>query len=186
MSKQDKPSCKKEKREYKILPSLVLIVVGIFIITAVSAWTVPTAAPPGGNVSTPINVGATAQTKSGDLTTNGYFYESGTRMQKRVSGSCAAGSSIRVIDSNGNVTCEPDTDTDTNTWRPAYTWSCVDAVAAGGMGVQVNCPGGRIVTGGGCNCGFGALRDTNTSGNGWYCECTGATWAYARCCSLNN
>lgn len=37
----------------------------------VHAWTAPTATPPGGNVSAPINVGATAQTKAGDLTIQG-------------------------------------------------------------------------------------------------------------------
>jgi len=34
-------------------------------------------------------------------------------IQARVSGTCTAGSSIRVIASNGTVTCEPDTDTNT-------------------------------------------------------------------------
>jgi len=34
-----------------------------------------------------------------------------SQMQRRVSGSCGVGSSIRVITQNGTVTCEPDTDT---------------------------------------------------------------------------
>ena len=36
----------------------------------VFGWTEPTAAPPGGNVSAPINVGSTAQTKAANLTIN--------------------------------------------------------------------------------------------------------------------
>lgn len=37
-----------------------------------------------------------------------------TAFQRRVSGTCAVGSSIRVINSNGTVSCEADTDTNTN------------------------------------------------------------------------
>ena len=39
----------------------------ILVITAVQAWTAPVQAPPNGNVSAPINVSATAQSKSGGL-----------------------------------------------------------------------------------------------------------------------
>jgi hypothetical protein len=37
------------------------------------AWTAPTIAPPGGNISAPLNVGSVAQTKTGDLTLDGQF-----------------------------------------------------------------------------------------------------------------
>ena len=33
-----------------------------------------------------------------------------TNKQNRVIGTCGSGSSIRIIDSNGSVTCQPDTD----------------------------------------------------------------------------
>jgi hypothetical protein len=49
---------------------LVVIFVSFFILTIGLAWTEPTAAPPGGNVSAPLNVGPTGQVKRGGLTLN--------------------------------------------------------------------------------------------------------------------
>jgi hypothetical protein len=49
---------------------LVVIFVSFFILTIGLAWTEPTAAPPGGNVSAPLNVGPTGQVKSGGLMLN--------------------------------------------------------------------------------------------------------------------
>jgi hypothetical protein len=43
------------------------------------------------------------------------FSANSSVIQNRVTGSCLAGSSIRAIDSAGAVTCETDSDTDTNT-----------------------------------------------------------------------
>lgn len=189
-----------EKREYKILPSLVLIVIGIFIITAVSAWTSPTIAPPGGNVSSPINVGATAQTKTGgfgtlggivaglDIQTNGLFYESGVRMQKRVSGTCGAGSSIREIDANGNVTCEVDTDTDTDTDTDNQVLSCGQFEGWGNDWTDVNCVWGTL-TGGGCDAYTGPFifRTSQPNGNGWRCGGhLSKKHVWAICCNLAN
>ena len=47
----------------------ILILVGAFslVILPALAWTEPTAAPPGNNVSAPVNVGSTFQTKSAGL-----------------------------------------------------------------------------------------------------------------------
>ena len=49
----------------KISTLAVLLAFGI---TQVSSWTAPTAVPPDGNVSAPINVGNATQTKAGNLT----------------------------------------------------------------------------------------------------------------------
>ncbi len=59
------------------------------------------------------NVINSANVENGTLT---YSDTNVNSIQRRVSSSCPAGSSIRVINSNWTVTCE--TDTDTNTWRP--------------------------------------------------------------------
>jgi len=66
----------KEKtfRTIKFLGLTLGIALSIFAISfAVYAWTAPTAAPPGGNVPAPINVGDTAQTKTGPLRIDGVF-----------------------------------------------------------------------------------------------------------------
>ncbi|MDP3957915.1 MAG: hypothetical protein Q8Q36_00440 [bacterium] len=55
----------------ELLQSLKTLVIALILSIGVSqvfAWTGPTATAPGGNASAPVNVGATAQTKSGGLT----------------------------------------------------------------------------------------------------------------------
>ena len=55
-----------------ITQSLKLIILALALsigISYVSAWTAPTATPPSSNVAAPINVGSTAQTKTGDICT---------------------------------------------------------------------------------------------------------------------
>ena len=59
---------------------------------------------------------------SGLLLTGTIFSTDNTYVQRRVGGSCVAGSSIRVINSDGTVVCEIDTDTDTDT-NTTYTAS---------------------------------------------------------------
>ena len=57
----------------KLSPKLISLTFGILVICFaigfyVFAWIDPSAAPPGGNVDAPVNVGSTAQTKTGNLT----------------------------------------------------------------------------------------------------------------------
>jgi len=60
-------------------------------------------------------VGSGTGLTGGPITTSGTINADTNYLQRRVSSTCAAGSSIRVINSDGTVTCEADTDTDTNT-----------------------------------------------------------------------
>ncbi|MFH1759280.1 MAG: hypothetical protein ABH822_01815 [Patescibacteria group bacterium] len=66
----------------KIIISLLVvtavILTGVFTASVVvKAFSEPTASPPGNNVPAPINVGPTAQTKSGDLTVNNLTADGG-------------------------------------------------------------------------------------------------------------
>ncbi len=53
----------------QLLKLIALALVLSIGISYVSAWTTPTVMPPNGNVAAPINVGSTAQTKTGDICT---------------------------------------------------------------------------------------------------------------------
>ena len=50
---------------------LLLIITFAFRLAASRAWQNPTAAPPGGNLAAPVNVGSASQTKTGSLTVGG-------------------------------------------------------------------------------------------------------------------
>ncbi len=59
------------RKFYKFLPQIVAM---LFLAGFVAyAWTEPAGAPPAGNAPAPINMGATAQTKQGDLIIGGDF-----------------------------------------------------------------------------------------------------------------
>jgi hypothetical protein len=76
---------KKHKRIY-LFNIVLACIFTIFIILyflgmssiSYAAWTGPTSAPPNGNVETPINTGATSQTKTGVLSALGGFFTSAT------------------------------------------------------------------------------------------------------------
>lgn len=66
--------------------------------------------------------------------------------QNRVNGVCLSGSSIRAIDNNGNVTCEPD---DASLWRTSGPHSFLDPGLRVGLGssspaasIQIDAPAG--------------------------------------------
>ena len=295
----------------KLSPKLISLTFSILVICFaigfyVFAWIDPSAAPPGGNVDAPVNVGSTAQTKTGNLTlpnlylnataNEGNIYninnligyndiyvkgnssetapvyiggnliklytsglervsigltgvvavtnnltvagqsvcrqdgtncpaESGgditgvtagtcltgggvsgnvtinaddTCLQRRVTSTCAAGSSIRVINSNGTVTCEPDTDTDTKcdssgncsqvcigsscrtTWpnqgletHPISCWAkrcdfCVNAICA------ASCYSGFAVTSWSCSSGQKTVSGSSASCNSYSSTASGS------------
>ena len=64
------------RNPFKLDYRTVSLIVGLIAISFLAgshlfAWTEPTQAPPGANVPTPINVGPVAQTKQGDLFSQG-------------------------------------------------------------------------------------------------------------------
>jgi len=63
----------KQKISFKLI-ALIFFSLAIFFLTAfyLYAWTEPSTSPPGGNVTTPLNVSGTAQIKSGPLQVNGF------------------------------------------------------------------------------------------------------------------
>lgn len=66
------------KRELiQSLKTLALALVLSVGVSYVSAWTGPTAAAPGGNASVPLNVSATAQTKTGGINFSNYAHFTG-------------------------------------------------------------------------------------------------------------
>jgi hypothetical protein len=87
---------------------------------------------------------------SGDVT----LHANTSILQKRVSSFCPPGQSIRIISSNGTVTCEIDTDTDTNT-----TYSPGTGLGLSGTTFNVEVP--LQLSGS----GTGIVGGTHTSGN---------------------
>lgn len=57
----------------RLFTRVFVVALAVLAAGVVVAWTGPTAAPPNSNVSTPLNVSGTAQTKSGALLSSTYF-----------------------------------------------------------------------------------------------------------------
>lgn len=69
-----------------------LAIVLSFGLSYVYAWTAPTATPPNGNISAPINTSAVSQTKAGDIAINnaGHFLDTGTTIPETPAGGSGA------------------------------------------------------------------------------------------------
>jgi len=59
------------KKNYRLPAILCALAVCLALGFAVAAWNSPAGTPPAGNIATPINTGAAAQTKTGDLSLGG-------------------------------------------------------------------------------------------------------------------
>jgi hypothetical protein len=130
------------------------------------------------------------------LNLNGTTFSVNTAaVQARVGGTCAAGSSIRSIDPNGQVTCEPDSDTPQT--LVCSTESTAQTISAGSAyGFDVSCPSGTVLTGGGWNMtGVGSpfeyWQSSPSAPGTWTCRgwnthasSQATVTCYARCCRL--
>jgi len=92
----------------------------------------------------------TTYTAGTGLALTGTEFSADSTLQKRVSSTCAAGSSIRVISATGGVTCE--TDTDTNT-----TYDGTDFATS-----NQSCAAGKVVTGVDASGAVTCATDANT------------------------
>jgi hypothetical protein len=83
----------------KVIALALTLSIGI---SYVSAWTAPTATPPGGNVAAPINVSSSSQIKTGDLSVWSLIGNSVTTNSLRVASGAAAGR-VLTSDASGNA-----------------------------------------------------------------------------------
>lgn len=98
-----KQTFKKYISQVSLLVAGVLVATGLSIANAAGVWTAPTATPPNGNVDAPINVGASSQTKLGELRIMNSFYSQGAVIDGTIAilgGNPAAGK-VLVSDADG-------------------------------------------------------------------------------------
>ncbi|MCX6789020.1 MAG: hypothetical protein NTZ42_00190, partial [Candidatus Gribaldobacteria bacterium] len=78
MLTQDRKASKQYFRNTLMFAGILVLCLGCFY--SALAWTEPSQTPPAGNTPTPLNIGSTAQTKTGGLTINGISYLSTTNV----------------------------------------------------------------------------------------------------------
>lgn len=150
-----------------------IFIVTFALVTAVSlavfAWTDPTQSPPNGNVATPINVGSTAQVKSGNLwaasmgTDNGFCIgASCITSWNQAGGGGWTSSNTNITFTGGNVGI--------GTSSPAYALSVLGTIyTTGGVRfgdgtVQTTAESGGVLNPGTCYDGEIPVWDTGSGG----------------------
>jgi len=151
----------------KLLNTLKILVLGIalsFGLSFVYAWAPPTEAPPGGNVSAPINTGSTDQVKSADLVTESFGTNS-----IRISEGAVAGYVLTSDDEEGRASWQPSSAGGGGTRAPYYqvfdtpgTWTKPSGYGANAV-VFSQCWGG----GGGGDGRYGGNGGVGGGGGGY-------------------
>jgi trimeric autotransporter adhesin len=128
-----------------------------------SAWICAAA----GGTGTVTNVGTGTGLTGGPVTTSGTIAADTTYLQRRVSGTCAAGSSVRTINADGTVVCETD-DVGAGTVTSVATGAGLTGGPISGSGtVSVANAGITAAMLAGNGCASGQLLKWN--GSAWAC-----------------
>ena len=109
----------------------------------------------------------------------GHSIEELENVQQRIVGTCASGNSIRVINSDGSVTCEADTDTDTDTrcdTSGRCSQVCIGNDCKSTWGAAI-CTWGGTTYSTGARCNPTIYCNVNTGNDVVICESDGS-WTY--------
>ncbi|MCR4326002.1 MAG: hypothetical protein NUV59_04380 [Patescibacteria group bacterium] len=198
-----------DKFSFRQLFGLLFSVFAVVLVSSVVlAWTGPTEAPTGGNVSAPINVGTVDQVKNAGLGVNSLAVFGNSLLQASSYinfGTTSGSSGYGIRDNSGTIETKSSggawasinstiqsylTANNYHSGTPAIACTTASASRSNNNDHSVACPGGYIATGGGGTC-----TEANTmrksypiSGTGWgiyYNESCSTVTVYAICCKIN-
>lgn len=159
----------------KILLAAIVLSFGVSYVYAV--WQGPTQAPPDGNISSPINVGTTAQSKEGSLAIGS---SDAPVVTLDVAGNIGAGNAVFSGDVDaGTFTLGG---VSISSWPNVVLDMRIIRGPSSTGGSTATCPVGYTITGGGYD--LGAPDESYPTGNSWYTKSASprsSTRSYAVC-----
>lgn len=179
----------------KYLTHIKIITLSLILGVGVSmalAWQDPVSSFPDGNVSAPVNISDTEQTKLGRLNVSDSFWADfvGVNGPAYVFGRLQIANTGGTSPDAGMVLISEGTDGIAD-WSDAPTLSCTQRsnTQAGGKTVSATCLSGEVLTGGGVSCTSGYVVSSNQQvgvPNTWQATCSQATTVTtsAFCCEL--